>query len=324
MEFTGERYLPDLDIDSEISIFHLQRYKSILDICKNKIVLDAASGEGYGTKLISSVAKEAYGIDIDNGSVELANINYGSAYLKYINSSVEELPFEDNFFDLVVSFETIEHVSKEIQDKFLSEIKRVLKPEGILIISSPDRVNYSEIPNFSNPFHVCELSKDEFVVFLEQKFSNISLYYQGILCNSYIKGFEQEISKISKYIELRESDDTLAEYVIAVCSNRQISENISSVVLDSANKYYKLDREIKTLKERIGNPNKIIEQKENYINEQRELLNQKNKEVLNLNAVIEQKEGYIKEEEKLIKIYKTFIEKFPINILYNTYIKKGR
>lgn len=310
--FTGERYLPELDQDSEISIYHMQRYLSLLNICKGKSVLDAACGEGYGTNILASVAKSVKGIDISNEAVEKAQVKYKSDIIDFVVGSVQKLPYETDVFDVVVSFETIEHVNSEMQIQFLDEIKRVLKKDGILIMSSPDKKNYSELPNFKNKYHIHELYREEFLNLLENRFKYVDLYYQGMLCNSYLYNEQKDIAKCNtnNSFYLREPDTTMAEFIVGVCSNMEKVEGIDSIILDAGNRYYKMDREIKMLKERLGDPNKIIEQKENYINELRDIIVERDKIIeqkenfiveqrnsfIESNAIIEQKENFIVEQ----------------------------
>ena len=90
----------------------------------------------------------------------------------------------DNSVDVIVSFETIEHHDKHIQ--MFNEIKRVLKPKGILIISSPDKLNYSILPNYKNKFHVKELYREEFKELVSRNFSHSKFYYQSIVYGSII------------------------------------------------------------------------------------------------------------------------------------------
>ncbi len=309
MEFSGERYLPEMNIDSEISIFHRQRYESILSICAGKNVVDAACGEGYGSSFIAEKATCVIGIDISHEAIENAKGKYQKENLHYYEASVERIPVEDNWADVFVSYETIEHVTEDIQRKFLKEIRRILKKDGILIMSSPDKRNYSDIPQFHNEFHVHELYFEEFDALLKRYFPNRKYYYQGMFCNSYIFGKEQGISGREKKLILRESDQTRSEYLIAVCGKRKGEADISSVIYDASNMYYLLKDEVLQLKERLGEPGKIIEQKENYIGEQREKILEMEKELREANGVIEQKENYIGEQrEKILEVEKELQE----------------
>lgn len=308
MEFTGERYVPELTADSEISIFHMQRYASALKFCEGKNVLDAACGEGYGSNMISGVAKSVIGIDISKEAIDNATKRYGKENLKYINASVEKLPLEDNSIDVVISFETIEHVNKEVQNQFVEEIKRVLRKNGILIMSSPDKRNYSDIPNFHNEYHVCEMYRDEFYSMMNNKFSFVDIYYQGLYSDAYIKN-EKSKRCTTEFtnIQISNEEEDRAEYILAVCSDEKQTKSLESSVLDNANFYYKqrdelgkIAKELETTKERLGEPGKIIEQKENYICEQRNIISEKDESIRELNGIIEQKENYICEQRELL------------------------
>lgn len=302
MEFTGERFLPELNRESEISIFHLQRYYSIKKLCKDKIVVDAACGEGYGSAMLSESAKYVYGYDISTDAIDNAKSKYVCDNLEYAEANVISIPLTNNSVDVFISFETIEHISKENQTLFLEEIKRVLKDDGILIMSSPDKKRYSDIPRFNNPYHVHELYYDEFELLIKSYFKYSEYYYQGMFVNSYIYPNERKPIFSTNEIQLGdEGEESRAEYIITICSAEKIEETIASVVNDNYNKYYKMKQEIESLKIKLGNPGIIIEQKDNYINEQREIIN-------NLKAIIEQKDNYINEQRKTLINTKAIIE----------------
>ena len=179
LTFTGERFIPDL-IEKSIVAEHFQRYHAVLDIVKGKKVLDAACGSGYGTALMASTAESVTGIDISTEAIGYAKKRYAELdNVQYIEASIAELPFEAHSFDVIVSFETIEHVNDELQNSFLQEIKRCLKADGILIMSSPDKRTYSELHDFNNEFHVKEFYFEEFEEFLQHEFKFCKHYLQG-------------------------------------------------------------------------------------------------------------------------------------------------
>src|ERR1035437_3295480 len=157
--FTGERYIPTEQ--GEIRLEHYQRYAVTLDVVAGKGVLDLACGEGYGSFLMASVAAKVTGVDVSAEAVKHANSNYAikANNLKFQKGSAASLKLRDASFDVVVSFETIEHLDE--QSKMLAEIRRVLRPDGVLIISSPNRPIYSDIGRYRNEFHVKELDFNE-------------------------------------------------------------------------------------------------------------------------------------------------------------------
>lgn len=177
MDFTGERFIPG-DTEKELEIEHMQRYELLQDFVKGKRVLDAACGEGYGSLMLSNTAQLVQGIDISSESILNAQMNYCRENLGFVTGSIDSLPFEDNSFDIVVSFETLEHVNEETQLHFLQEVRRVLTFDGTLIISTPNKKFYSDITNYSNPFHVKELYEDEFIHLLNSFFENIKIASQ--------------------------------------------------------------------------------------------------------------------------------------------------
>jgi len=150
MKFSGERYVPAEQ--GRIRLEHYHRYAVVLDAAKKKDVLDVACGEGYGSFLLAGVARSVVGVDISKEAVQHASATYKMPNLTFHLGNAAKLNFCDASFDIVISFETIEHLAEQAQ--MLAEIRRVLRPEGVLVISSPNRPIYSEsleiIMNFTS------------------------------------------------------------------------------------------------------------------------------------------------------------------------------
>jgi glycosyltransferase involved in cell wall biosynthesis/ubiquinone/menaquinone biosynthesis C-methylase UbiE len=182
MPFTGERYTPG--VQGGIEHEHLHRYLFALQLCKGKDVLDVASGEGYGSALLAQVARTVVGIDIDAQSVRFANQTYIYHNLSYKSGSATQIPIMDASMDVIVSFETIEHFAEH--EDFLREIKRVLKPDGLLVMSSPDRDVYSKEGPTQNPFHAKELNKVEFHRLVKAYFTHAEFGCQKAAAGSLI------------------------------------------------------------------------------------------------------------------------------------------
>ncbi len=140
MEFTGERYVPS--VDGQIKYEHLHRYGISREFARGKSVLDIACGEGYGTAILAQVAKSVIGVDIDAATIKHARHTYYHQNIKFLVGSCESIPLPNESVDIVTSFETIEHHDKH--EEMILEIKRVMKPGGVLVISSPNRLVYSE------------------------------------------------------------------------------------------------------------------------------------------------------------------------------------
>lgn len=186
MPFTGERYVSGLV--GQIQHEHYHRYLFALAFCADKDVLDVASGEGYGSHLLGAIARSVIGVDVEPESVAFARRNYGTETVSFREGRAEALPLDDRSVDVVVSFETLEHFDD--QAAFIREVSRVLRPGGVLVLSSPDRVIYAEGRDTKNEFHVRELDRGELADLLGAGFSHIALFEQRALWGSVILGEE--------------------------------------------------------------------------------------------------------------------------------------
>jgi ubiquinone/menaquinone biosynthesis C-methylase UbiE len=179
LTFTGERFLPSCS--GEIAYEHWHRYAFARQFVAGRRVLDAACGEGYGSALLGAVAATVVGIDIDAKAVVHAEARYGfTDRVRFVEGSCAQLPLADASFDVVVSFETIEHVDAADQTGMLAEFARVLKPDGLLIISSPNKRLYSDARGYVNEFHRRELYREELAGLLDAVFPSQSWYHQRI------------------------------------------------------------------------------------------------------------------------------------------------
>lgn len=164
---------------------HLNRYAIAKNLCKGKMVLDVASGEGYGSFLLKKWgAKHVDAIDIDAETVEKASQMFGSEDVCFLCHTAEKLPFPDYSFDLITSFETIEHL--DYPEKFLAEIKRVLKPDGIIVLSCPNDPYYYPEEGSSNPFHKKKYSFFDFKEMAEQYLGYHVKYYLAFAVNGFM------------------------------------------------------------------------------------------------------------------------------------------
>ena len=226
LSWTGERLVTD--INGPIENEHLHRYLLAREFCRGKAVLDVASGEGYGTALLAQVAQRATGLEIDADSVCHAAHAYPAGNLCYLRGEASRLPFPADSFDTVVSFETLEHIPD--QELFLAEIQRVLRPDGLLIISTPDTEIYSGPGTSVNPFHVRELTRAEFESLLQCSFSNVIISRQRAFSGSVIIPEPLEsIAGEARIFEQRDADTfeahrefSRAPFLIAIGANVNI------------------------------------------------------------------------------------------------------
>lgn len=149
---------------------HYARYALACARCNGEDVLDVACGTGYGTAaLLSAGARSVIGLDIDEQAVEHAKTRYG---VNAIVGDCKSLPFEDGCFGMVVSFETIEHVDDA--GRFLAELHRVLKDDGLVFLSTPNAV----VRSGSNPHHVREWTREEILTDVSDLFEVESEQWQ--------------------------------------------------------------------------------------------------------------------------------------------------
>ena len=193
--FSGERAIPEmihpynlwraknelsLPYHATISIWHehKNRYKFASRFTNGASVLDVASGAGYGRQILK--AENYVGVDIDHPTLSNAKARQ---HTDFVQATASRLPFEDNVFDTVVSFETIEHLHIHQATNMLTEINRVLADDGTLIISTPNR-NFSSPENSindqpRNPFHHFEVNSEEWQSMLDEHFDQVIHYGQG-------------------------------------------------------------------------------------------------------------------------------------------------
>jgi glycosyltransferase involved in cell wall biosynthesis/ubiquinone/menaquinone biosynthesis C-methylase UbiE len=152
----------------------IERYKLAgSQIKSGNRVLEAASGFGYGAAYMSKLAKEVHALDIAPDNIKFAESAYRFRNIKWKQGDVTKLPYADEFFDVYVSFETMEHLPLDIVDQYFKEAVRVLRKGGKMILSTPNGAMRKHI---KNPFHIKEYTFTEFNGFLNQHFSKVEYY----------------------------------------------------------------------------------------------------------------------------------------------------
>jgi len=180
LEFTGERVVPGL-VDPNLFNEHLSRYRfaaHFADAMANPRVLDAGCGSGYGTGEFSCAAS-VVAMDIAFDAVAHARKEFGRACVEFLRGACESLPFADASFDLVVAFEVIEHLERWPQ--MLTEARRVLRDNGALLVSTPNKAWYGEsrAGAGANPYHVHEFEYAEFGAALRDVFPHVRIWRQN-------------------------------------------------------------------------------------------------------------------------------------------------
>lgn len=238
--WNGERL--ETFVFNEATIEHLHRYAIATTLVKEKTVLDIACGEGYGANFLAQKAARVVGIDIDALTIQNAQSKYGRDNLNFKTGSVTQIPEHEASFDVVISFETLEHINEH--EKMVHEVKRVLKENGIFIISTPDKKWYTDASGYRNPHHLKELYEADFKNLVQQHFKNTMFLQQSFIQGSLIilEGTTQGFTLHSgDYNTLLESRPQPA-YWIAIASNVELpqlpgsffyNEQITKIILES-------------------------------------------------------------------------------------------
>ena len=232
LAFSGARMTSA--ISGQIEIEHYHRYLLAREYCREKDVLDVASGEGYGSALLAQVARSVIGIEYDQTVVDGARSAFQKANLKFEQGDARSLQLADESIDVALSFETLEHLAEQAQ--FLSELRRVLRRDGLLIISTPDRDAYSPLGVPPNPFHVRELTRGEFEKLLHEFFPQVAICLQRPMIGSVILGEGTNTPPLCyerRSPEVIEGNDHLARapYMIAWASGTELPQRLDSVYI---------------------------------------------------------------------------------------------
>jgi len=176
-----ERVSPHAGMSDETLEHHMKRYIFAQPYVAGKTVLSIACGNGYGEHMFATEAKAArvIGMDVSEEAIDFAKEHYQAEHLEYRVCDALAIDLPDNAVDVVVSFETIEHIEDDIG--YLKELRRVLKPGGIALISTPNKAK--SLKNYFaskplNPYHVREYVPHTFTQTLETTFEITGFYGQ--------------------------------------------------------------------------------------------------------------------------------------------------
>lgn len=232
-DLTPERYVPGEMRGQLVEAEHLARYWWASRFAGDRRVLDAGCGTGYGTSMLDNAgARSVAGLDISEAALGAAREALdGNAVLE--RGDVAEMPFPDGTFDLVVCFEVIEHV--EDTERVLDELRRVLAPDGLLLISSPNRREYPS----GNPHHVHEYVPEEFQAVLGRRFAHVALLRQQAWVASIVfddasfaaSELEELEVQLGKVVGRRPGEET---FTVALASEVELPDQTALGVVTSA------------------------------------------------------------------------------------------
>lgn len=174
-EFTGERVIPG-QVHDDLWSEHVARYAFAARFAQGRRVLDLGCGTGYGTADLARVASSAVGIDLAPDAVAYANRHFPAT--QFLQCSATAVPLPSASIDLVTAFEVIEHLRD--WRALVAEARRLLEPNGILLVSTPNKRYYAEARAKSgpNPFHEHEFEFQEFRAVLNEFFPYVQILFQ--------------------------------------------------------------------------------------------------------------------------------------------------
>lgn len=264
LQMTGERYVPG--VRGYIRLEHYHRYLFAATYCMGKEILDIACGEGYGSYLLSQVASRVFGVDVDQQTITGAIRSYGGPNLSFAFGSANSLPYEIHRFDVAVSFETIEHIVEH--DQFVSELKRVLKPDGLLVISTPDRVSYNATLSEPNKYHLCELTRIDFEALLRRHFKQVNILDQMSFCGSIMSGpgtsgldyitsddsttFKYSSVSNAPFLVALASDTPVVSPSLSIMHNKGEMDELRADLGYAESEMWRLQEEVPTLRQRCA------------------------------------------------------------------------
>ena len=286
-EFTGERVIPG-QVDVDLLNEHMARYTFASRLARGKRVLDAGCGAGYGSAELAGAAHSVVGVDRAPEAIEFARAHYALDNLSFEEASCEALPHSDGSFELVVAFEVIEHL--ENWRGFLLEARRVLAPNGQLVVSTPNKLYYTESrgPHGANPFHVHEFTFDEFRAELSAIFPHVCLFLEN-----HVEGFTFQPHEPGHTAEVRvDAGDPAPDeshFFVAVCANRPQTGNPTFVYVPRA---------ANVLRERerhIGLLERELEEKNQWLAEAQQSLAEMTREYARIEGELEESNRWAEE-----------------------------
>jgi ubiquinone/menaquinone biosynthesis C-methylase UbiE len=224
-EFTGERVIPG-QVNDDLWAEHVARYALATRFAQGRRVLDLGCGTGYGTADLAQVASAAVGVDLAPDAISYALRHFPS--VRFLECSASAVPFPPASFDLVTAFEVIEH----LQDwrALLAEAQRVLDPNGLLIVSTPNKRYYAEARAKSgpNPFHEHEFEFQEFQTALREFFPHVQILFQDrVEAFAFYDGTSSDKNQKSRTeadLARPSGDPESANFFIGICSCAPLPE----------------------------------------------------------------------------------------------------
>ncbi|MDT8300098.1 MAG: class I SAM-dependent methyltransferase [Sedimentisphaerales bacterium] len=244
---------------------HIKAYDFVAPFCEDKKVLDVGCFIGYGETRIYSKAKEIVAIDSDDNAIEFARQNRFIPNVKFEKVDAKHLPFSDESFNIVIAFQLIEHISPEETGRFLSEVWRVLKMNGLLFVVTPNR-KFRLLP-FQRPFnseHFREFTAKGLYKILQANFKDVKV--KGIRAKEWIEEIERKRIRKSPY-------NVYIHHPLSRLMKKKLPNSIKIFIKEYVSKKTKLSQLDNTMKKNNDEFNNLFQKfiMDDYFLESREL-----------------------------------------------------
>ncbi len=255
MEFTGERVIPG-QTDPDLYNEHVARYRFAEGLVSGQRVLDAGCGMGYGAAAMASRAEAVYALDLAHDALGWGLEHYAIKQVRFVQGSCEALPFRDGALDVVTAFEVIEHLAG--WRELLHESRRVLRDDGQLLVSTPNRVYSEQSRSEPNPFHVHEFDYEEFQRELEAVFPSVTIFFEN---HTQAISFQTStVHGVRTALGDAHPDPQSAHFFLAVCSGkRQFGTPAFLYVPQSGNVLAAREKHIKLLEDELQKKGEWLE-----------------------------------------------------------------
>ncbi len=297
----GERMIPEFHHDALIYAEHVVRYLFASRLVRGKRVLDVGSGVGYGSNMLKGAgAAKVIGLDRSREAIAYGLDRHAALHPDYLVADAESLPLQDGQFDVVVSFETLEHVAD--YHRFLEEAKRVMRPGGLLILSTPNKGIYIG----GNPFHTKEFTFAELGETLRNYFRHVEIFAQdnwitgAILAPSTMERADSRIADGVKVYKTVEKPANKALYIVSLCSDASVPKAGQELALTDiwverryVEEISRLGADIHRLSTDVAERDAVLVQRDALLAEKDTALAEKDAAVAEYEAALVEKDGVL-------------------------------
>lgn len=192
-------------------LLHSFPYYQVARFVHNKTVLDLGCNTGFGTDILAKSAKKVIGVDISSKAIDFAREKYSGSGIDFQIIDGIQLPFDERQFDVVVSFQVIEHIVG--YENYLNEIKKVLSLKGLAVFTTPNsllRLDSGMKP--LNPFHHHEFSANELKTLLEKSFKYVGVL--GLMADKDI--YSVEFNRVQRALKRDRFKRRLPKFVLSI------------------------------------------------------------------------------------------------------------